>query len=295
MNLYLSDDSIWFNDEKHIYTNKDNERYTSVTKFIESFKPKFDSSFWLRYKAVERLLISVKEHETWKKLKLKYLQTEDKNLFLNIETLHQEVGSLWQLLEKLKLEKLQLIIKKEWDEKSKTSLAKGSSFHDQQEDFYRKKYSYPSDFSGYDLRYPNLTADYKVEYPELRLYNHEYKLAGSADLITTYKNGNIDICDYKTSKTLDFQSYQNPYTKHKQMMKDPISDLDDCNFTHYSLQLSIYAWMMEQLGYKISNLTIEHIIYTNMTKKPLRKVHTVTYMKKAVELMLNYHQNESKK
>ena len=41
-------------------------------------------------------------------------------------------------------------------------------------------------------------------------------------------------------------------------MKGPFSHLPDSNFYHYTIQLGIYGWMLEQKGYKVRSLIIEY-------------------------------------
>ena len=45
------------------------------------------------------------------------------------------------------------------------------------------------------------------------------------------------------------------------MFKSPISHLEECNGNRYQLQLSLYAFFLEERGYKIEELTIHHVIF----------------------------------
>ena len=58
-------------------------------------------------------------------------------------------------------------------------------------------------------------------------------------------------------------------------MLDPLQHLDDCNYIHYCLQISIYAWMLEQEGYVVRDLRFTHI----------NKPYPVSYMKYEIENM----------
>lgn len=75
-------------------------------------------------------------------------------------------------------------------------------------------------------------------YPEHLVYNEKIKVCGQSDLVFV-SNGYVDISDYKTNKEMKFQSYVNKWGVSQKMLA-PISHLDDCNFYHYALQLSIY-------------------------------------------------------
>ena len=63
----------------------------------------------------------------------------------------------------------------------------------------------------------------------------------------------------------------------------PVNDLMDCNFYHYSLQLSMYAWMIQKYNpdFNIKKLMLIHYDHDgNVTE------HEVDYLKDSVEKML---------
>ena len=69
-------------------------------------------------------------------------------------------------------------------------------------------------------------------------------------------------------------------------MKYPLSSLDCCNYNHYSLQISSYAWLLEQAGYAVRNLSFTHI----------NQPYEFEYMKDEVENMMNdFYINEQLK
>ena len=42
-------------------------------------------------------------------------------------------------------------------------------------------------------------------------------------------------------------------------MKPPVNHLMDCNYIHYELQISMYAWMLQQFGFVPRNLAFHHL------------------------------------
>ena len=48
-------------------------------------------------------------------------------------------------------------------------------------------------------------------------------------------------------------------------MKYPLTDLDDVNFWHYTMQLSMYAWMVQQMNpeFEIKKLYLIHYDHNN--------------------------------
>lgn len=90
-------------------------------------------------------------------------------------------------------------------------------------------------------------------YSEKLLYSDEIKLAGTADLII--ENDNLFyIQDFKTNKAFNFTS------KYHDYFYPPLDHLQVCEFTTYTIQLSIYAYMYEKLyGKKCGGLTIYYM------------------------------------
>ncbi len=144
----------------------------------------------------------------------------------------------------------------QWKKTSQIACDKGTKFHKRKEDAMiaagsvtREKRVIPVHISEV---LKNVDYDYKNipdgVHPELLLWNHYFELAGLADIITI--DGNyFDIDDYKTNKKIDKNSFKHPQTGYKKMLF-PLQHLQDCNFNHYQLQLSLYAFMLEQLSGK---------------------------------------------
>jgi len=91
---------------------------------------------------------------------------------------------------------------------------------------------------------------------EVIVYSTELSIAGTVDILAKDNaTGEYDIIDWKTSKKIETASYRkkmgtHPSTRH----------VMDCNFYHYSLQLSLYRYILEQYyGLKIHNQLIGHL------------------------------------
>jgi ATP-dependent exoDNAse (exonuclease V) beta subunit len=124
--------------------------------------------------------------------------------------------------------------------------------------------------------------DYGEEYyPEKILWNDEYKVAGMSDLIVKNDDEYFSIIDYKTNKKFNFYS---PYNKH---LLEPLSHLQDCQYTVYSLQLSIYAYLYEQIsGLKCKRLIIG---YLADSEEFLFKIFPIIYLRNDVKILLNHY------
>jgi ATP-dependent exoDNAse (exonuclease V) beta subunit len=118
------------------------------------------------------------------------------------------------------------------------------------------------------------------------LYSHEYKLAGTADLVVENGN-NFYILDFKTNKKFNYVNKYNDY------FYEPIDYLPQCEFNTYTIQLSIYAWMHEQLtGKKCGGLKIFYLREFN--NKTFWQEIPCTYMKASVkDLLFDKNKKES--
>ena len=76
------------------------------------------------------------------------------------------------------------------------------------------------------------------------------------------------------------------------MMLDPISHLEDCEMTHYTLQLSIYQYMLEFFGYLPGIRRIIHFPHPiEGLGTPSPKPYELPYLRNEVIAMLNHLYN----
>lgn len=158
-------------------------------------------------------------------------------------------------------------------------------------------------------------------YPELKLWHHGYRIAGRSDKIIlrtddetqrwmSYAEYNypymakklkerfpgkplrmMDVEDYKTNKAIRTESF---YTRDRstgkkiyRMMLGPLSHLMDCEMVHYTLQLSIYQFMGEYMGFlpgKRRIIHYQHEIEGLGTPEP--KIYELPYLRDEVIAML---------
>jgi hypothetical protein len=98
-------------------------------------------------------------------------------------------------------------------------------------------------------------------YPEHMVYLKSAGLCGQSDLVEVV-NGRVNIIDYKTNKEIKTESYKN-WEGMSEKMLTPIEHLDDCNFNHYALQLSIYMYIILKHNPKLQpgKIFIHHITF----------------------------------
>ena len=119
-----------------------------------------------------------------------------------------------------------------------------------------------------------------IFYPEVIIYSTELGIAGSIDVLAKdTKNDTHIIIDWKTSKSISKSSFGGRMGIH------PItSHLMDCKYVHYSMQLSLYRYLIDEFyGIKISNQLIAHL--NGNECKPI----IADYYKKEVIDMIKEH------
>lgn len=137
-------------------------------------------------------------------------------------------------------------IKAVWKKTSDDALAFGSRLHKDIELFYNDidvvnnspEYYY---FLNLHNRIEEKCTPYRTEW---MIFDEDIEIAGSVDMCYTDKKDNLLIFDWKRSKEI---KKNNDFRKGKY----PLNHLDDSNYWHYSLQLNIYKYILENKYKKI--------------------------------------------
>jgi hypothetical protein len=271
--------SIIFNASDHSYKSLDGEAidWTSVTTLVSHFKKPFDAK-----KVAEKVSKSKKS---------KWAGVDPK------------------------------IIQDIWNNESTRSLTLGTWYHNQREDDICSLASMERDGVTVPVFKPlesneegRVAPKQKLEpgvYPEHMVYLRSAGICGQSDLVEVV-NGKVNIIDYKTNKEIKKESYVN-WEGISEKMTHPVNNLDDCNFYHYALQLSIYMYIMLKHNprYKAGKLMLHHVIFEkegedkfgnpiplkNSEGNPIVKTvvpYETPYMKSEVIAMINWL-NDNKK
>lgn len=107
----------------------------------------------------------------------------------------------------------------------------------------------------------------------------------------TYCFGYQMIPTHNTNEKIEFKSFYDKYKKSQTMMKYPLNTIQDCNGQHYTLQLSTYAWMLQQLNPKFE---IERLFIHWIDHDGKETFIDVPYMKQEVEKMLTDYKKKLK-
>ena len=286
MQIDKQNGDIAFNEEAHRYwdINNENKKFISVTTLINKFGQPFDKEFWSAYKALEKLL----PPDTWK--------VEKKSL-LNTKRFNKEILKIHGISES-DFNALQQEILDTWQEENRKSCERGTKIHAQLENaFYKSGKNVKLDKFGiggkFECRknYTELDLPYGV-YPEYLIYRSSpdgiLNIAGQIDCLV--KNGNeIVIIDHKTNKKLDLKGFFNNQSKSSVKMKYPLNTLDDCNYNHYQMQLSTYAWMLQKIN---PDFVIKDLILNYYDHDGNNTLYHCDYLKTEVERMLAFYKKE---
>jgi hypothetical protein len=134
--------------------------------------------------------------------------------------------------------------------------------------------------------YENLKIDEGIAvWPERILFSEEYELAGMSDLIIDIDEKFFDVWDWKTNREFNFFD-QFGYKTHFK----PFDHLQSCQWSVYSLQLSVYAYLyeMEFPGRKCRQICIG---YWDKEKKSFEKIQIMYLKHEAKKLIEMHHYN----
>lgn len=285
MKIDKQNGNVAFENSSHTYWNvNDNEKYVSVTTLIHRYTQEFDKDFWSSYKALEKLL----PKDSW--------NVEKKSL-LNSKKFNRELLDTYNIPEN-DFNKVQQEILDSWEEENRKSCERGTKIHEEIEhSFYNNPHNISLQKFGLGGKfeckkdYSELDLEYGV-YPEYLIYRESddgiLRIAGQVDLIV--KSGNdIVIVDHKTNKKIDQKSGFDSISKSNFKMKYPLNNLMDCNFYHYTLQLSTYAWMLQKIN---PNFVIKDLILNHYDHNGNNTLYHCEYLKKDVERMLYHYKKE---
>lgn len=270
--------SIIFNEKDHSYSSVDgtNIKWVSVTTLISKFKEKFDSQ------------------------KIAAKCSKDKK-------------SKWYGLTPDQIISL-------WNKETQRALTLGTIYHNNQENLLCSQNEVLLDNKKVPVFKPIIldsgvkqSPDQKLEegiYPEHMVYLKSAGICGQSDLVQVI-DGKINIIDYKSNKEIKFESFTNWEGISKKMLF-PLDHLDDCNFIHYSIQLSIYMYIMLKHNPKLKpgKMFIHHITFEEEGKDeygyPITKFdeqglpvvkevipYEIKYLKEEVLEIINYLKSQN--
>lgn len=247
LELYEAFNDVKFYDEPHKYFINDTE-LVSVTTLIHKYQNDFDVDYWSEYKASQ------------------FNVTQD------------EIKRAWRFI-------------------NKKGTLKGSLIHSYAENLFQNKiFEYPQDLiyntfgfdpikTEYDITKKYVDNFYKDTFnklipikTEIVLCDKEFNIGGMIDILFYNRKMNeFQIWDYKTNK--DFK-----YENKKNNLLFDLSDLEDCDLEIYSLQLSLYKYIIEKnTSIKLGDSYLVWMSHNNDNYKIIKTIDRMEYINKILK------------
>lgn len=161
----------------------------------------------------------------------------------------------------------------------------GTKVHEMIEEYLLKdKFLFPKDPLHQTVikAYDDMNVDEgECVWPERIMFSEEHELAGTADLIIDIDKVFFDVGDWKTNRVFNYYDDFGFKT-----LKKPLDHLQDCHYSTYSVQLSIYAYMYElETGRKCRQIWIG---YWDKKLETLVKI-PIMYLKNEARKVLELH------
>lgn len=209
--MHERDQYIDFEEESHVYTIdhplSKNKQYTSVTTWIHTMFAEFDAI---------KIIASMRKKETWSKSK--YFGKTDEEIMDG------------------------------WNKNRDNAASLGTKMHFNIECFYNNQpvvdesieYNYFQSFEKMRLQ-DSIEKTWIPFRTEWTVFDEDYLLAGSIDMIFEDPNGKLHIFDWKRCKQIQ---KSNPWQKYA--IVDCIEGVPDTNYWHYTIQLNLYRIILER-------------------------------------------------
>lgn len=171
-------------------------------------------------------------------------------------------------------------IKKSWSDNAFNASKNGTKMHKMIENYYNgidnekedenlPEFKHFLNFNSYNNLEP-----YRTEWS---IFDGELELAGQVDMLYKKQDGTYALYDWKRVKEI---KKDNPFEKGI----GKLSNLDHCNYVHYSLQLNIYKRLLEtRYNMKVSEMCLV-ILHPDNQTYILEKVNN---MDKYIDIIFN--------
>ena len=290
----LIENRLVFQDEGHKYfrVNRPDDIWKSVTTVVKHYSEPFKREEWLAYKAMERVLSEDKFKDIKDQVKESY----------GGFNYHGVMELCWPLVSFEDYTEAKAEIEAEWTEEGLTSAARGTAGHLklENESYSRGKELNLINNIEYNV-FPKQNFEYDNEqlaenlfdledgyYPELLTWfeiDEERKTCGQSDGVFIRTEGSkryVTVRDYKfvKAKKMNTQNFCS-IARQNVMMREPISHIPCSKIHGYQLQMSIYGWMLQNAGYVVEGIWLDHF-----NEKLKKKIIKLDYLEKEAESVI---------
>lgn len=172
---------------------------------------------------------------------------------------------------------------------------------------YAKKYCNGKQFDGWDVCFtmcdnPFLIRNQEgIEFPKYD--KASFRNIKSIELVETIPTKCLEVDSpshtflfgysliptHNTNKKIDQKAYYDRKKKKYESLNFPLNHIQDCNYMHYTLQLSTYAWMIQK-QYPEANIKLLMLIHYDHDGNVSN--YECEYLKNDVERMLAYYKKQ---
>ena len=248
MNDIYTNTYLYFDEGPHKYTDSNGNEYVSVTTLIGNYCPKFDTKYWAHKKAREQGVSEKEILKQWDKIKNEACD-RGTNTHNGIENAIKDVSKFKEAIQYLQQVGGRCITVADIPNLIPTPLDV-DKFKEATENKYEEIYRV---FQFYTER------GYTI-YSEIGVFDPELLISGTIDILCDRPTDFV-ILDWKTNRGgLQFESgyykkdettipnqLTNEWVRKNDKMLPPLNHLPECNGSHYSMQLSIYARLTERI------------------------------------------------
>jgi len=240
---------LYFDEGPHKYTDSNGNEYISTTTIIGNYVPKFDKKYWAHKKAVEQGVSEKEILRQWDKIKNEACDRgSDKHN--DIENAIKNASKFKEAIKYLETRESGMVV----------TVADIPNLIPIPLDIEQFKTATEHKYKEiYDVFDYYINAGYTI-YSEIGVFDPELLISGTIDILCI-KEDQFVILDWKTNRDgLKFESgyykkdkttipnqLTNEWVRKYDKMLPPLNHLDECNGSHYTMQLSIYARLVERI------------------------------------------------
>lgn len=207
-----------------------------------------------------------------------HLYKDGERTFISVTTLLERFEPVknWKAIAKryaTKIGKTPSEVEAMWKKEKDDSLVRGKDYHAERQNslnsigFVQRKnveckvkYHLPTgEGDQRALGQQDFLLENNTVYTELMVWDEESGICGMADEVEVIGN-TIYVNDHKTNREIHKEGF---YVKNigRQKLTGPVSHMDDCNWSIYCLQLSLYMYMLwkKNKHLKVGDLTLNHV------------------------------------
>lgn len=240
---------LYFDEGPHKYTDSNGNEYISVTTIIGQYAPKFDIKLWARRKAKEQGVSEKEIIRQWEQIKDEACK-RGTNTHNGIENAIKDVSKFKEAiryLEQTEGERCITVADIPYISIKPLDVEKFKEATNNKYDEIYRVFQFYTD-KGYTI------------YSEIGVFDPILLISGTIDILCI-KDTDFVILDWKTNRDgLKFESgyykkdktttpnqLTNEWVRKDEKMLPPLNHLAECNGSHYTMQLSIYARLVERI------------------------------------------------